>query len=167
MKRDYILITASLLLCLFVYLFFRTERTVITQLFISLVSYEDFLEMREHVNSVITLPEFIIFSLPEGLWVFCISLTSRSLYIKTGSREIRLVLVPLVVAIGMELSQLVHLTRGRFDVMDIAVSILFWAFATYGLKSTLAKQNLFSPVTKRSLICIASYLIVYLAHVWK
>jgi hypothetical protein len=166
-KKNYFLIAVSLLFCLFIYLFYRTEKTVITQLFISLVSVDDFEDMRRHVTQAITLHEFIIYSLPEGLWVFCITLTSRSLFVKIGSREISLLFAPLIASIGLELFQLLQLTQGRFDFLDIIVSLFFWALATYVMKPKPVRQNFLYPFTKRSFICLASYLIVYLAHVWK
>lgn len=157
----------SLLFCLFVYVFYRTEKTVITQLFISIVSFDEFIEIRKLVVHTFPLNTFTVYSLPEGLWVFCITLTSRALFIKTGAREISLFLVPLVVSIGLELFQLFKLTQGRFDFMDIVVSIFFWAIAMYAMPPKPGRQNIVHPFTRRSFICLASYLIVYLAHVWK
>jgi hypothetical protein len=148
-------------------LFFRTEKTVITQLFIYLVSFDEFVEMRRSITSTIHLNEFIIYSLPEGLWVFCITLTSQSYFVKIGRREISLFFAPLVSSIGLEMFQLLQLTQGQFDLLDIAVSIGFWAIVTCRMTPKPARQNILHPFTKRSFICLASYLIVYLAHVWK
>lgn len=167
MKKNYILITISLLFCLFIYLFYRTEKTVITQFFISLVSFDAFVEMRKSVTTTIPLTDFIVYSLPEGLWVFCITLASKSLFVKIYKHEISLFFVPLIVSIGLELFQFLQLTQGRFDVLDIAVSILFWALANYAVRAKIPRQNILQPFTKRSFICLANYSIVYLAHVWK
>ena len=167
MKKNYLLVALALLFSLFIYLFYRTERTVITQLFISLVSFDKYAEMRRSITATLTFHEFIIYSLPEGLWVFCITLTSLSLFVKVGNRKISLFFAPLLAASGFELLQLLRLTKGRFDVLDIAVSIFCWAIAAYLIKPKPEPQNLFQPFTKRSFVCIVSYLIVYLAHVWK
>lgn len=167
MKKNYFLIMVSLLCSLFIYLFYRTEKTVINQVFGSLVSFDTYIELRKVIACTLPLNNHIIYSLPEGLWVLCITLTSRSLYVKMGRREINLLFIPLIFSIGLELFQLLHLTNGRFDFWDIGVSILFWAVAHYLIKHKSAKQNLLHPLTGTGLICLLSYLIVYLAHVWK
>jgi len=167
MKKHHFLIIASLLISLFVYLFYRTEKTVVNEIFISIVSFNIFFEMREHVTKVLPLNEHIIYSLPEALWVFCITLTSKFLFIRIANREFDLVYTPLAFSIGLELFQLLHLTNGRFDFWDIGLSILFWTIANYLIKNAIARQNMLIPFNARSLICLLTYLIVYLAHVWK
>jgi hypothetical protein len=167
MKKHHFLIIAALLISLFIYLFYRTEKTVVNEIFISIVSFNTFFEMREHVAKMLPLNEHIIYSLPEALWVFCITLTSKLLYIRIGNRKFNLLYVPLLFSIGLELFQLLHLTNGRFDFWDIGLSILFWAIANYLIKNARTRQNILVPFNTRSLICLLTYLIVYLAHVWK
>lgn len=152
---------------LFIYLFFRTEKTVINEIFVSLISFEKYVELRKNIANMLPLNECIIYSLPEGLWVFCITLTSTSLFIKLGRIELNLLFLPLIFSIGLELFQLLHLTNGRFDFWDIGFSILFWTIANYMATNKSQSQNILNPFTTKSCICILSYLIVYLAHVWK
>jgi hypothetical protein len=166
-KKNYCFIILSLLFSLFIYLFYRTEKTVINEIFISIISFNKFIELRKSITNYFPLNEHIIYSLPEGLWVFCITLTSKFLFLKIGSREINLLYVPLIFSIGLELFQLLHLTNGRFDFWDIGFSILCWAAANYLIKHKSTRQNILSPFTIKSFICLFSYLIVYLAHVWK
>ncbi|MDI9364128.1 MAG: hypothetical protein QM541_04190 [Flavobacterium sp.] len=167
MKKNYCYIALSLLLSLFVYLFYRTEKTVINEIFISIISFDKFAELRKEITNILPLNEHIIYSLPEGLWVFCITLTSKHLFLKVGKLEINLFFIPLVFSIGLELFQLLHLTNGRFDFWDIGFSILFWAVANYLINYKSIRQNILQPFTLKSFICLLSYLIVYLAHVWK
>lgn len=167
MKKHHFLIIAVLLISLFIYLFYRTEKTVVNEIFISIVSFNTFFEIREHVAKMLPLNEHIIYSLPEALWVFCTTLTSKLLFIRIVNREFNLLYAPLLFSISLELFQLLHLTNGRFDFWDIGLSILFWAIANYFIKNAGANQNMLSPFNTRSLICLLSYLIVYLAHVWK
>jgi len=166
-KKKYFLITLSLLISLFIYLFYRTEKTVITELFISIISFDTFIELQKSIINTLPLNERLIYSLPEGLWVFCITLTSKDLFLKVGIHEINLLFIPLIFSIGLELFQLLHLTNGRFDFWDIGFSVLFWAMALYLVRFKSARQNILNPFTSRSLICLLSYLIVFLAHVWK
>lgn len=167
MKKKYFLIIISLAISLFIYLFYRTEKTVVTDLFISLISLDRYVGLKESIVNNVTLNEHIINSLPEGLWVFCITLTSKNLFLKIGNKEINLLYLPLLFSIGLEFFQLFKLTNGRFDFWDIAFSITFWAIANYLVKQENVRQNILHPFNTNGLICVLSYLIVYLAHVWK
>lgn len=167
MKKKYFLIIVSLAISLFIYLFYRTEKTVVTNLFISLISLNKYVGLKESIVNNLTLNEHIINSLPEGLWVFCITLTSKKLFLKIGNREINLLFLPLIFSIGLEFFQLFKLTNGRFDFWDISFSVAFWAIANYVVKHENVRQNILRPLNTNSLICVLSYLIVYLAHVWE
>ena len=165
--KNYFLIIGSLLFSLFIYLFYRTEKTVINEIFISIMSFEKFVALGQRISNTLPLNEHIIYSLPEGLWVFCITLTSMFLFVEIGGRKFNLLFLPLIFSIGLELFQLLHLTNGRFDFWDVGFSILFWSIANYLVKRKGSSQNIGEPFTGRSFLCISSYLIVYLAHVWK
>lgn len=167
MKKNYCFIVLSLLFSLFIYLFYRTEKTVINEVFISIISFDKFVALRKGITNILPLKEHIIYSLPEGLWVFCITLTSKYLFFKVGNREINLLYAPLIFTIGLELVQLLHLTNGRFDFWDIGFSILFWTIANYLIEYKSITQNILKPFTIKSFVCLLSYVIVYLAHVWK
>jgi hypothetical protein len=166
-RKNYFIIIFALLISLSIYLFYRTENTVVTDIFISIISHDCFDILRNRVITTLPLNIHIINSLPEGLWIFCITLTSKNLYLKIGNNEINLLFMPLVFSIGLEFFQLLNITNGRFDFWDIGFSVVFWAIANYFMKFEYLKQNILNPFTSRSLICIVSYLIVYLAHVWK
>jgi hypothetical protein len=155
----------SLLISLFIYLFFRTEKTVVNDMLISLVSPVRYAGLKNWITSNLPLNDHIIYSLPEGLWVFCITLTSKHLFIKLGHHQLNCVFIPLILSIGLEFFQLFHFSNGRFDVWDIAASVVCWAVANYLVTYQPVKQNLFSVVSARSIICIWSYSIVYLARV--
>ncbi|HWB27569.1 MAG TPA: hypothetical protein VG738_18965 [Chitinophagaceae bacterium] len=167
MKKNYWLIILSLSVSLFIYLFYRTEKTAVNQLLIYMVSRDTFIEWRRAVASALPLNKHIIYSLPGGLWVFCITLTSKFLFIKCGNHNIRLLFLPLVFSIGLELLQLLHITNGRFDFWDIGFYVACWAAAVYLIKHNGTKQNILKPFTASGFVCILSYLIVYLAHVSK
>lgn len=167
MKKNYWLIGTALLVSLFIYVFYRTEKTVVNEILLNVVSPTDFLILRNYITSALPLNEHIIYSLPEGLWVFCITVTSKGLFITYSGRKFTLVFVPLIFSIGLELFQLMQFTNGRFDFWDIGASVLFWTMANYSLLDGRERQDIFDPVNFRSVLCIVSYLIVYLAHVWE
>lgn len=165
MRKYLPLIAFSLFICLFIYLFFRTDKTVINQVFISLFSKEVYLQLKSIIHNTLPLHTSYIYSLPEGLWVFCITITSRFFYIRVWGKKVNLSLAPIAVAIGMELCQLLHILNGRFDFMDIGFSILFW-FVAYKFTDTAEQEeNILTKASLSGVSCVGCYGIVYLAHV--
>ena len=163
-RRDYIL-TAALLCSLFIYVFYRTDKTVVNELVIFLTSAEFYLKLKESITSSLPLNNLIIYSLPEALWVLCITVTSKSFVIQFGPARITGAIVPMFYCIGLEICQLIGLTRGTFDPMDIVLSALFWLVGVIGFEEVGEVQNIFGRVSRRTMVCFASYGIVYLAHV--
>jgi hypothetical protein len=167
MKKLLWLIVPGLLVSLFIYLFYRTDKTVVNDIFMAIFSRSTYYGSRSAVNRCLPLPDILIYSLPEGLWVFCITLTSKPYYLKAARLQFNLMYLPLIFSVGLELLQLVHITNGRFDWLDIASSVLFWAIGMRALPNRGAMQNALHPFTAQSLLCLVCYVIVYFAHVWK
>jgi hypothetical protein len=163
MKRVYS-IAAALSVSLFVYLFYRSEKTVVNELAIFLLSFDAYSSIKTCVISALPLNDLIIFSLPGGLWMFCVTLLSQDFYVKIRNYKIQVVFIPVLFAIGLEFCQLMRLTNGRFDAWDIIFYILFWLLAVFSLQSGDSQQKL-SPFTLTGFICLACFLSVYLAHV--
>ena len=167
MKRNAILIIISLLISLFIYLFYRTDRTFVNQLAIYLISLDSYARLKATVAGALPLNDIVVYSLPEGLWVFCITLTSRYYYIRLVRRRVDCLYIPIIFFIGLEFFQLFHITNGRFDLMDISVSFIFWLSGAYLISDRCAKHNILTQLNLRTSVCLASYCIVYLAHVFK
>lgn len=164
MKRIYS-VAVALSISLFIYLFYRSEKTVVNELIIFILSVDVYTAIKSSIITAIPLHEPLIFSLPGGLWVFCATALSQDFYIKIRDHKIQVVLVPILFAIGLEFCQLVHLTNGRFDVVDIAFYLLFGLLAYYSFHPRGSQQNILSPFTLHGFICLACFLSVYLAHV--
>lgn len=167
MSRKYILICAALLISLFIYLFYRTDKTVVNEIVIRTISFQTYSVLKAYIVKVLPLNNIIIYSLPEGLWVFCITLTSKQYYIARNSWRIDGVFIPPIFCFTLEILQLVHIANGRFDFMDIGVSVIFWLLARHPLNDKSEKQNIFTRPNSKMIVCLASYGIVYLAHVFK
>jgi hypothetical protein len=164
MKRRYSLALA-LLASLFIYLFYRSEKTVVNELAISILSFDTYSCIKTAIINAVPLNKLIIFSLPGGLWIFCATALSQDFYIGIKNYKIHLSPVPVLFAIGLEFGQLFHLTNGRFDLWDIAFYILFWTISCYSYFFHRPQQNILSPFTLRGFICLACFVSVYLAHV--
>jgi len=130
----------------------------------ALVSHDTYYRLKYFVTSALPLNDWLVFSLPEGLWVFCITITSGMFYVKTGERSFGLGCVPIFIAIVMELFQLFGITNGRFDWMDIVFSGIFWVLALIWIRDEPEKRLVW-PFNFESAICVTMYSIVYLAHV--
>jgi hypothetical protein len=129
------------------------------------VSKDLYETLKYDINHILPLKESIIYSLPEGLWIFCITLNSASFHLAWNNHKYRLVSLPIILAIGMELFQLAGFTNGRFDIMDLIFSTAFWVLAVYISRHRLATEPLFQSFNPKCVSCLASYAIVYLAHV--
>lgn len=73
--------------------------------------------------------------------------------------------VPLLVAVVLELCQLLHITNGRFDFIDIGFSFLFWSVAYIFTDTNGKEEYIHTRTTLGGISCVFCYSIVYLAHV--
>jgi len=167
MKRQSVLISISLFISLFIYLFYRTDRTLVNQIAIHLISFDTYSSLKASIAGALPLSNIIVFSLPEGLWVFCITLTSRHYYVRLAGRQMDCLYIPLLFSVGLELFQFLHITNGRFDLMDIGISFIFWRLGAYLVSGPHQKQNILTQLNLKTTVCLASYCIVYFAHVFK
>lgn len=164
MKKRYSL-AAALLVSLFIYAFYRTDKTEVNQLIIYFVSFELYIQVKNIVTSVLPLDGSIVYSLPGGLWVFCATTLAHGFYFKFRDHKIQIGPLPALFAIGLEFCQLIHLTHGTFDVLDITFYGLAWLLATWLFNSPRSKQNILSPLTLHGFMCLSCFLCVFLAHV--
>ncbi|HMF71989.1 MAG TPA: hypothetical protein VK616_10965 [Flavitalea sp.] len=165
LKKYIPLLAVSLFFCLFIYVFYRTEKTLINQFVITLFSHERYTILKTSITSILPLKDCLIYSLPEGLWVFCITLTSSFFYLEVQQRKWSLAFVPILLAIIMEVLQLLHFTNGRFDLMDINFAAGFWLLALFCTGTNSFKEPFFQSFNTKTICCMMSYSIVYLAHV--
>lgn len=165
MKRTYSLTAVGLSVSLFIYLIYRSKSTVVNELMASILSSDTYNQIRTSVRDAIPLNEAIIFSLPGGLWLFCVTILSRDLYIDIKEYKIKIAVLPLLFAIGLEFMQLLHFNRGTFDLWDLGSYLVFWLPGYYGFQSRSSQQNVLSVFTLEGFICVTCFLSVYLAHV--
>lgn len=158
-------IALSLLFSLFVYLFYRSEQTVVNEIFQFVFSGEVYFNLKASISENIVLPNFLVFSLPEGLWVLAVTLASKNIYFGKQKHLIHVAILPIIISLTLELFQLIHVTNGTFDWLDIASAISFWSLGYFLLPSPSKNQRLFFKMNVNSVICLASYMVLYLSHV--
>ncbi len=167
MKIKYYIIGISLLLSLFVYVFYRTEQTLVNYLCIQMVGGDMFSLSRIWMHKHITLSAFQRYSLPEALWILSITLLSKRYVIKWGRFTFSLLYLPLILAFGFECFQFLGWSPGQADINDLVGGILFWIIGVLLFPERDPKISLFKNMNIHSLLCTGTYAVVYLAHVIK
>jgi hypothetical protein len=152
-------------IALFIYVFYRTDRTVINQIILLFVSTQKFAFARESVTSALLLPNWVLFSIPEALWVFCATLLSKKLYIKIGKVTISCVYIPIGFAILWEIFQLTNVTNGFFDTTDLLLCTIAFILAICLFNNQYTNAYFPKPLNIRSVLFVVVFGIVYLSHV--
>ncbi len=145
----------ALLLSLWIYRDYRSPDTIINAVFSNL-GYGQFFNFRE-----LALPEWVIYNLPEALWVFAVTLWSYDRHIHLRQSKIPLQYFPLLYPIVLEFLQLWHLTDGRFDVWDILLALLGWSVAMWICSRQEMERSQRIPVH----FAFFLYIIVFLSDV--
>lgn len=159
------LLFIALFLSFIIYAFYRSEHTVISVIFKYLLS-ETFYHHIRSFFSGISLPDLVIYSFPQGLWVFSATLISRNIFIQVRKIKFDLSYMPLFFSIKLEMFQFLHITDGTFDVNDLCFAFFFWFLA----------RTLFNPIhfdkvivnkrlSTRTVYLIGIYCIVYLSDI--
>jgi hypothetical protein len=128
MLKYKISIIVPLIISLFIYTFYRAEETNVN-LLLKYVFQSDFQSIQVHIREAIPLHSVIIYNLPESLWVFSITLLGANLFIRIKHRKIYLIYFPIVFVLLLEILQLLKITDGTFDLLDIVISSAFWLLA--------------------------------------
>lgn len=164
MKNKKVHIFIALLISLLIYLFYRTDNILITHFFSIILTETTFNTVQNYIMNQIPLPSWVIYSLPEGLWIYATTIASKNYFIKLKSFKINLVFLPLIIAFTIELFQFIQISNGTFDELDLIIA-LFFSFLGYFLPfgSSLG-QTRFHLSKLNDFLCLTSYLIVFLAH---
>lgn len=156
MRLKYFVVTLSLGISFLIYHFYRVDHILLNQIIANTI----------HLPSLAStdlprLPEWVIYSLPETLWVLAATLLSTELS-SLSSRASMLILLPLIFSLSLECCQYFHITDGVFDPQDLVAAVVGFLLAMlisrYSLPSTSPKQNTYWLV-------ISSYAILILADV--
>jgi len=90
------------------------------------------------------LPAFVLYSLPDALWVYSFTFLMQSVWFlhpKSYGRTFW-ILLPVSLAVGAEVGQLLKVVPGTFDLMDIAGYIAAWAAATMFIRTYCRRDEL-------------------------
>ena len=109
----------------FIYILFREDNLLMFNWFNSLGMKNLIDFFREHTLSINLIPNWIKFSLPDGIWIY--SLTSLMLIIwykdSSKTKYIWLLIGP-ILGISAELGQLINIVPGTFDNTDLIFCLI-------------------------------------------
>lgn len=138
MRNKWIYIGFSMLLALFIYSFFRSENTIINQLWLSLFP-DNYLYLRG-VFGQYDVPDFVRFNLPGVLWMIGALLLCAKYTITIRKLRFKLMFLPLLVCVIIEVVQWVGITDGTFDMMDV-VSYLLGFVVVYAMYTSRTEKK--------------------------
>jgi len=69
------------------------------------------------------LPNWIIYSFPDGLWAYALSYTIIIVWNKS-MKPVVLVLLTCLLGVSVEIFQLLKIISGTFDLVDVALSVI-------------------------------------------
>lgn len=155
----------ALLPALFLYMFYRSERTVINIIAVSISPSDWFESARVWVQTTLPISEIVVGFLPGSLWVYAATAALRHVSVSS----LPLWPTPLMVAAFFEAQQALGLTYGVFDSLDIVGGFIGCAIALRWPSRSPAvaqidwrKLSLFAKCG-----CMSLFLMLGLAYVWR
>lgn len=90
------------------------------------------------------LPDFVLYSLPDALWVYSFTFLMQSVWFRRSRSYGRTfwILLPVLLGVGGEVGQLLKVVPGTFDLMDIASYIAAWAMAMMFIRTCCGRNEL-------------------------
>lgn len=128
-----------------IYVLFRSESLTMFKWFASLSLDAPIEYLRETTVSIKPfLPQWFLFSLPDGLWVFSYCSLMLLIWDSNVSKQniLWFCLIPFI-AVFSELGQLLNVVPGTFDVVDLAFYIIgaITPFVIFSNNLLIFKQN--------------------------
>lgn len=121
-------IVFPLLFCAFICVIYRDASNNANALFTYLFDKE-FIFIKNTIIDVLPLHDILVYNVPEGLWVFSISLLASNLFININKFRLPLIYLPLLFIPFAELLQWLNITDGTYDNLDMLIPSGFWLLA--------------------------------------
>jgi hypothetical protein len=91
--------------------------------------------VRSIANKYRTLiPNWIIYSLPDGLWVYSFSAMLYLIWNENYKSIQKILFLPFIVLCGMEILQFLKIINGTFDIIDVFVSLIMYVLLIINIK---------------------------------
>ena len=101
-----------------IYIVYRSENLLMFKWF-DYLCISDYIMYFRDTCSKYSIPNFIQYSLPDGLWALSYMMIMGTIWDDRNLQKLLLVYTVPLVAITLELSQIFFSTLGTFDILDI------------------------------------------------
>ena len=118
-------VAIPILIGFFIYILFRPDKLIMFDWLNSLGIGESISNLRDQSPSNSKVPSWIIYNLPDGLWVY--SLTALMLIIWQDTKDNKKyfwIFSPLIISIMIEIGQYALIIPGTYDYMDILLCMI-------------------------------------------
>jgi hypothetical protein len=117
---------------------------------------------RQQVQELLPLPNWVIYSLPGGIWVYVTTIIAKK-YDGSENKFIKgITLIPSIYAVGLEFLQLFHFTDGTFDWVDLLIIFMASIAAKGSNKLELSLNN---HPNFQNLALISAFLVLFFGNV--
>lgn len=112
--KQLVIVLVPLLLGTIIYVFYRKPT-------FNLINWSDLNEVLKDLNVRTNLPKWIIYNLPDGLWVFSFTYLVLFIYkFKFSKKTLFFTLfVPIMISLISEIGQYFRFMQGTFDLLDV------------------------------------------------
>lgn len=110
-------------LCFLIYLLYRPDDILINSYLLH--AFPRLTELKLYVNESLPLNDFFVYNFPSGLWIFSLTVLLKNLRLTLFSYQLHLSVLPLLLGLSLELLQLVNITDGTFDFLDVYTMLVF------------------------------------------
>lgn len=146
-----------ILFCVFILFFFRSNYSY------GNILIRKFFSTDYNLSDTFKLNNVIVYNLPEAMWVFSLTLLSLNHKVKVGKQlSLSLVFLPLIYVWGAEFLQLINITDGTFDLLDVLFSSATWLLA-YVLIRINEHHLIYTKISNNIVLFVILFCSVFLA----
>lgn len=128
-----------------IYTLWRSKRLLVFTWYGWLGLHTQLLTLRANVASVRhLLPDFVLYSLPDALWVYSFTFLMQAVWFRHSLSYGRIfwTFLPVSLAVGAEIGQLLKVVPGTFDFMDVAGYVVAWVAASTAIRICHGRADL-------------------------
>jgi hypothetical protein len=111
-----------------IYILFRSDHLIMFSWFDGIGIMPYIYTLRERLSDLL-LPEFLIYSLPNALWIYSLVTIIASIWIRNHYFLTVWLIICLFISVGQEIAQYYHILKGTYDKIDIFLLIFFYILA--------------------------------------
>jgi hypothetical protein len=158
-----ILLFSGALFSAFIYFFYRGSSIIFNQILSTF--WLDCFFCKDLIAVDFPLQEWIVYSLPGGIWVFVLSVIVQNNHIQFFNRRLPLDYLPIVYGIGLEILQFFHCTDGTFDWVDLLLIIIGFMFSKILFKESISVPFSWN-YSRHNILIISGFVVLILSDVY-